>query len=259
MFLGKTNIKPFGTILFFLVLMQSCKSTKTVVGGDADPSLSVKKIVEAHYDNSLHFNTLVGKVKIDYENGEANQGFSVSLRMKKDEVIWMSATLGVVKARITPEKVEFYNRLDNEYFEGDFEYLSNLLGTELNFEKVQSLLIGDAVLDLREEKYVANVQDGKYTLKPKAAKKLFKILFSLEPKNYRIASQEISQPWENRFLTMDYSYQEIGGKVLPDKIEINAVAKGESSQIGLEYRHMEFDRTTGFPYKVPKGFKRIEL
>lgn len=257
--LGVHFFKPIGILFCASALFFSCKSTKKVVSGEANPDLSVKKIVEAHYDNQLQFNTLVGKVKIDYENGDSRQGFSVSLRVKRDEVIWMSATLGVVKAKITPKKVEFYNRLDNEYFEGDFAYLSNLLGTELDFEKVQNLLLGNSVFDLRKDRYSSEVANGAYTLKPRSANELFKILFSIEPKNFKIASQEISQPWKDRFLNMDYSYQDVGGKVLPDKIEIKAITEDERTQIALEYRNIEFDRPIGFPYKVPKGFKKIEL
>ena len=62
------------------------------------------------------------------------------MRMEKDQkILIMSTPISVVKALITPEKVSFYNKLDNTYFEGDFKYLSDLLGTDLDFEKVQNL------------------------------------------------------------------------------------------------------------------------
>ena len=57
-----------------------------------------------------------------------------------------------------------------------------------DFEKVQNLLLGNAVLDLRKEKLNSEVYNGNYQLKPKKAQELFKILFQLEPKNFKIAS-----------------------------------------------------------------------
>ena len=185
-------------------------------------------------------------------NGKSEQGVSVSLRMEKDSVIWISAPLGVVKAHITPERVSFYNKLQNEYFDGDFSYLSELLGTELDFDKVQSLLLGDAILDLRGEKYASSINEGNYQLKPKKAQELFKILFQLEPKNFKISAQEISQPQENRQLRAKYTYQDISGKVVPNEIHIVALENMDRTTIGLSFKSMELNRNLNFPYKIPE-------
>ena len=40
----------------------------------------------------------------------------------------------------TMESLPFiYNKLDNTYFDGDYGYLSDMLGTELDFKKLQNL------------------------------------------------------------------------------------------------------------------------
>ena len=250
--------KTWGLLLLVLFL-GACKSTKTVTGGEADEKLSVKNIINNHYTNQPRFKTLSGRVKIDYTNGDESQGVNVSLRMEKDKVIWLSAPLGVVKAHITPEKVSFYNKLENEYFDGDFSYLSHLLGTDLDFEKVQNLLLGNAVMDLRKEKYNSEIFEGNYQLKPKTAQELFKILFQLEPKNFKIATQEISQPEKARQLSAKYTYQDISGNVLPDEILITAQDAGELTKIDLSFRNVELNQPVSFPYKVPKGFEKITL
>ena len=247
------------SVLVVFALVVSCKSTKTIAAGEVDASLSTKRIISNHYQNELEFETLSGKLKIDYDDGENSQTVSVSLRMKKDETIWISAPFGVVKAIVTPDRVSFYNKLQNEYFDGDFSYLSNLLGTELDFEKVQNLLIGNAVLDLRKEKYNSTIVDGNYGLTPKKLNDLFTIPFSLEPRNFKVATQELSQPFEKRFLKMKYQYQDLEAKVLPATIAIEAVNKVDTTTIGLEYRGMEFGKQLNFPYKIPKGFKKIFL
>ena len=113
-------------------------------------NLSAKAIIRTHYENALDFKTLSGKMRIDYSDGEDSQGVAVSLRMEKDKAIWISAPFGVVKAYITPGRVTFYNKLQNEYFDGDFAYLSKYVGVELDFEQVQNLLLGQALLDLKD-------------------------------------------------------------------------------------------------------------
>ena len=246
-------------MIALLFTLGACKSTKSVTGGEVDSKLSAKNIINAHYSNQSKFKTLRGRVKIDYANGDDSQGVNVSLRMEKDKVIWMSAPLGVVKVHITPNKVSFYNKLQNEYFDGDFSYLSELLGTELDFEKVQNLLLGNAVLDLRKEKFNTEVYNGNYQLKPKKAQELFKILFQLEPKNFKIASQEISQPEKARQLQAKYTYQNIYGNVLPEDVKITAEEAGGLTTIDLNFRNLELNKPMSFPYKVPRGYDKITL
>lgn len=245
--------------LILVVLIASCKSTKALPSGEANAAFGAKRVIDSHYETQIDFSTLRGSLKIDYDDGDNNQSFRVSLRMKKDEIIWISAPFNVVKAKITPNKVEFFNKLDKEYFEGEFDYLSRLLGTELDFKKVQNLLMGNAVLDLRKEKYNIDVIEGNYQLKPKRANELFKILFGIEPESYRIAYQEISQPWKMRYLNMGYTYQKVGERILPNEVFIKANAGEQETNINLEYKNVEFDENMNYPYKVPNGYKRITL
>ncbi len=247
----------FVFILVLVALLASCKAKTAVLEGDIDASISTRKIIQNHYAKALDFQTMSGKIKIDYREGETNQGVTVNLRMKKDEAIWVSAPLGIFKAYITPKRVSFYNKLEGEYFDGDFAYLTELLGYEMDFGKVQNVLIGNTVLDLREEKYASTIENEGYFLRPKQQRELFKILFSLEPQHFRVKSQQISQPEKDRFLKLDYGYQNIDSKVAPSLVNIEAVNEDGVRIIGLDFRNIEFDRRLNFPYKIPKGFKLL--
>ena len=250
-------------ILFFgvfLVLVSSCKSRNIISDGTLDSNLSAKNLIRTHYQNELKFKTLRGKVKIEYSDGSDSQSFSLSLRMKKDKAIWMSAPLGIVKAYITPDRVSFYNKLENNYFDGDFSYLSQLLGTDLDFKKVQNLLLGEALFDLRKAKYSVSLSKDNYMLKPKEPLELFKILFEIEPKNFKMASQQLSQPSKKRLLDINYkNYQQINKWVLPSEILILATEDTRRNTIALEYRNIQFDEPVNFPYKIPKGYDKIVL
>ena len=248
------------SLCFFLALLSSCGSKKVVSDSAVESDLSARQIIRNHYRNDVNFETLRGRVKIDYADAATNQGFSVSLRMKKDEAIWLSATLSVVKVLITPERVSFYNKLDNTYFDGDFALLNKLLGTEVNFDMVQNLLLGQSIFDLKDQRYTASVSENYYLLTPDRQMELFKLLFLLEPNNFKMAVQQLSQPEKGRILNIAYeSYQEISGKVVPDKISLEALDGAAVTRINLEYRNLEFDERLSFPYNIPNGFKPIEL
>lgn len=255
---GDLNIPNWSFCLLIIVgLLTSCKAKRAIADGEVDNSLPTRKIIQNHYTNALDFDTMSGKVKIDYKEGDTDQGVTVSLRMKKNEVIWVSAPLGLFKALVTPERVSFYNKLEGEYFDGDFAYLTELLGYEMNFEKVQNVFIGNTVLDLRDQKYTSLKEKDGYMLKPKQENILFKILFSLEPRHFRVKTQQISQPEKDRFLRMEYEYQKLTAKIAPSSVKIEAVSEDGVRNIGLDFKNIEFDRKLNFPYKIPKGFKAL--
>jgi hypothetical protein len=183
-------LRPWLLVCLFTALMFSCKSARVVSGGTVDENLSSRAIIRNHYRNQPDFKTLSGRMKIDYTDGEAEHSFNVSLRMEKDKAIWISAPLGVVKAFITPGRVTFYNKMQNEYFDGDFSYLSRYLGTELDFEKVQNLLLGQALFDLRDGRYTMAAYESTYELKPSEEQALFKIFYRLDPGNFKISSEQ---------------------------------------------------------------------
>ncbi|GGG39263.1 hypothetical protein GCM10011414_05760 [Croceivirga lutea] len=246
-------------LLVSFVLLSSCKPTKGIVTGEVNPKLSVKKTIQNHYNNHIEFTTLRGSFKIDYDDGDIRQNVRVSFRMKKDEVIWLSAPFNVIKAKITPTKVEFFNKLDNEYFEGEFEYLSGLLGTDIDFEKLQNVMLGNAILDLRDDKYNQTVEDNSYVLQPKTFNDIYKIKFLLEPVHFKIASQVVSQPLKGGMFNANYQYQTVSNKVVPENVKIDAVSGDKNIKVAVDYKNLEFNQELNFPYKVPSGFKKIEL
>ncbi|MEM9142254.1 MAG: DUF4292 domain-containing protein [Bacteroidota bacterium] len=248
--------------IVFLVpwfLLFSCKSSK-VGAGELDKGLSAKNIIRKHYQSQTGFKTLKGKLKIAYSDGESSQTVNVSFRMERDKAIWLSAPLGLVKAYITPNRVSFYNKLQNEYFDGDFSYISDILGTPLDFNNLQNLLLGQALFDLREGKYTATPGPRNYIVKPKNPISVFKTLFQIEPENFKIASLQLSQPVQKRILEVAYTdYQNISSWILPKTIGIKAIEGDEINTIALEYRNMEFNKPLSFPYKIPKGFSKIAM
>ncbi|WP_417362619.1 DUF4292 domain-containing protein [Galbibacter sp.] len=258
----KKFLKVLGyTGVVVLILVNSaCKSKNVLVGGEVKSDLRSQRIIDNHYDNDLEFKTMSGRVKINYSDGESSQGVTVSLRMKKDEVIWLSAPLSVIKIMITPDRVQFYNKLDNTYFDGDYSYLEELLGTKLNFQMVQNLLLGQAIIDLRDQKYYAATVSDQYQLKPIRQSDIYKTLFLLEPSNFKMTLQQISQPSALRMLSIMYkNYQKVSGKILPNQIEIKTTDKKHMNQIDIEYNNVVFDKALNFPFSIPSGFKPVEL
>lgn len=242
-----------------LVLVSSCRSTKITTEG-IDPNLSSKAAIKANLEKEPRFRTMAARLKIDYQDGETSQGVTVSLRVRKGEAIWISAPLGMVKAYITPDRVSFYNKLEKEYFDGDFSYLSRILGISLDYDKVENLLLGRAIFNLRDEKYDLEVVGGAYRLRPRNPLEALKVMFTLDPRGFDLKAQQLSQPFQKRLLDIRYKdFGNVGGRALPKTIDIVANKGLEQSKISMEYRNIELDTDLGFPYSIPDGYKEIVL
>jgi hypothetical protein len=247
-------------ISLLAVLVFQCKSSKSISGSESNLKLTAKQLLKENSKETPVFKTLQSRLKITYNQDGNEQSYSVNFRAEKDKIIWISATFSVVKAMVTPEKVSFYNKLDGTYFEGDYNYLSNILGTELDFQKVQNLLIGESIFELNANNYDVSVNENVYVVQPKKQRELFEIFFLLDPVYFKVKSQQISQSKEARHLQIDYkSYQVVDNQRLPEQIKIIAVEATKETNIELEFKNVTLNENLNFPYKIPSGFKEIKL
>ena len=248
-------------LLFGAILVIGCKSTKNLSSsGKLNDKLSAKQIIKESNKSKATFKTLQSRVKIDYIKDGKSKGVSVNLRMEKDKVIWLNATLSIARAKITPEKVSFYDKWNNQYFDGDFKLLSDLLGTDLDFEKVQNLLIGEALYNLNKGSYIASTHEHSYVIQPSKQQALFEIFFLLNPSHFKMDSQQISQMQENRMLQVDYTkYQEVDKQKLPETMKIIALDAGEETIIDMEFRSVSLNEALRFPFRIPSGYDEIIL
>lgn len=249
-------------LCFSLIILQSCKGTKGITGSTIK-RLKTEKIVSNHYNKAFNFKTLNAKVKVKYDDGKQSFSPNVTIRMEKDKQIWISAKiLGITLAKvlITPNKVSYYEKIDNTYFEGNFELISDWLGTDLDFNKVQQLLLGQALFDLRDDKYISSIENGKHQLKPKKELELFERLFIVNPVSFKMFSQRLKQPLENRNLQINYrSYQKVGNQDFPKEIYIEASENSEKTFINIEYRTVDYNANVSFPFKIPSGYEQVTI
>lgn len=246
------------SILFLVVL--GCKSTDTLTSGKADLTLSKKEVLKAHHKRTPDFKTMQAKVRVVYTEGTKSQTHTVNLRMEMDQTIWINSALNLIRVMITPEKVQFYNKLDNTYLDGDFSYLSDLLGTELDYTKVQNLLLGNAIFDLDKNNYNMSVYEDAYLFEPKEQLQLFELFYIINPAHFKMNSQQLQQVKESRFLQVDYlNYQIIDKQSLPEQLKIIALEGDGETIIELEFKSVSLNEDVRFPFKIPSGFDKIDL
>ncbi|MGB8374644.1 MAG: DUF4292 domain-containing protein [Salegentibacter sp.] len=249
--------KTVGVVILCVVLVSCGASRKTKM---ATRDAGAAKVIRQHYKNEADFTTITAKLRATYQDEEKTQSVNLSFRMKKDSAIWMSATvLGfpVAKAYITPKRVSYYEKVSKTYFDGDFSLLSEWLGTPLDFQKLQNLLIGQSIYDLREDKYALSQSARGYELSP-TSRASVKRTFLLDPATFKAIAQQLAQESQNRSVTVTYpDYQKVSNILFPKEIKIIANEGGKSTNIDLTYRAVEFNREVSFPFDIPSGYEEI--
>ncbi|RXP64455.1 DUF4292 domain-containing protein [Lutibacter sp. HS1-25] len=249
-------------IVVFLAIT-GCKSKKNATDTNAIEVVSAKKLINDHYAHAFDKKTLSANINAKYADTKASVSINIKLRLEKDKTIWMSATkmgFPIAKILITPKSVQYYEKLERTYFDGDFSLLSKWLGTELDFKKVQDLLVGQAVLNLKDEKYDVKISNNSYELRPRHANDLFAILFFMNRENYKLDKQEIRNPKKAQMLDISYpSYTEIEGEQFPKNIDIEVIDIDKKTLVNIEYKSVEFNNKLTFPFEIPSGYKKISL
>ncbi|WP_204344431.1 DUF4292 domain-containing protein [Psychroserpens algicola] len=255
------RILNIGLVCMFVGLCVSCKSARSIVTkGEVDDKLSARQLIKENGKQDAKFKTLQAKVKIDVIQDLKESSYTVNLRMEKDKTIWISATLGLARAMITPDSVKFYDKINNQYFDGDYKLLSDLLGIDLDYKKVQSLLIGEALFNLKDDNYIISTNDKSYILQPKNQGALLELFLLFNPSHFKMDSQQLLQPLKKRFLQIDYlSYQQVEKEILPKNLKIIAVEDSEELNVVMEYKSVSVNEDVRFPFRIPSGFEEIIL
>ena len=248
-------------IFVFLSLITSCKSTKKYRSNMETLSAKsiIKKNAKAQFDKKNVKATLVVKYK-----GKVNlPNLKASLRIVKDSVIWLSLSkfgFPVAKLMITPKRVQFYEKISKTYFDGDFELISEALGTDFDFKKAQNLFFGEPLLPLKKGKYIVNYSENTYLLNQKKPNDLFDISFWIDPNTFKLVKEHVSHAHKNQTLTIAYpNFTEIEGNLFPSHFKIKATSKQLKTNINVTYKNVVFDTALSFPFKIPSSYKKIKL
>jgi hypothetical protein len=239
---------------------------------------SSKFLVQKLKKNEFQFNTISAKAKTAIIDSSGKKtSFKTNIRIKKDSAIWLSITpmLGIEMARIliTQDSVKFLNRASKEYFLGDFGYLNKLFGTELDYQMMEALLIGNS-LDFDEKSKIHSRVDRKkdlYFLSTEKKRKVNKELKKekakikkeaqvlwLNPLTFKVTKLLLTSPATKRSFSGKFSdYRKIEEQLIP--YQLHFVLKSyTTSIIDVEYSKFSIGKSLSFPFKISSKYVEIK-
>ncbi|MGB0887044.1 MAG: DUF4292 domain-containing protein [Vicingaceae bacterium] len=237
---------------------------------------SSKFLVKKLKANEFQFKTISAKATVALiDSAQKKTSFKTHLRIKKDSIIWMTlGSLGIEGARviITQDSVKLINRLKKEYFLGDFAYLNKLLNTDLDYQMIEALLIGNSIDFDEDDKLHSRVDRKKdlYYLSTEKKRKVKKELKKekekikkeaqalwLDPFSFKIKDILLSSPETKRSLTATYSeFKEHNTQLIPDKIHF-MLKSVSSSTIDVDYSKFSTSKSLTFPFKISSKYVQL--
>ena len=252
------------TLLLALgLLLGSCarKAVPTVSTVGPGTSVPVAEPMVRAINTTFTFLNAKGKAQINLKGNK--QGANLALRMRRDSIIWVSASLaGIegVRAVLTRDSVRVINRLEKTYFSGGYDYLSKLLNVPLSFAQMQALLLGDYLpAPTGTTPTVATEEAGRQRVTyPLADVVIERLLQS----GGRVQQLRVSDAATKRNLTVDYTdfrpLEEQAAMPFAHATFIQAQQpEAGVATAAINYTKVNAGRERlAFPFSVPKGYKR---
>lgn len=270
-------------ILFVSLIFSSCKSRQKITLNNGRCILDFKnaRTLTSHLkEKEFKFERLNAKLSADAEIDSTSASFTITLRIRRDSVIWMSLSkLGIEGARvlITKDSVKFIKRPlgddTGKFFVGDYAYISKLVSTDLDFEMLQSLLIGNSVEFYDEdEKIKPGIDNCQYTLGTIRKNKLRKVMekgkelkepaqsIYMIPETFKIARILFYEFGPDRSFDARYSEYELKDSTQLFPMKMNYTIKAQKTvKIDLAYSKVVLNEEQTFPFKIPENYEPVQI
>ena len=253
-------------LIYLLVFLLLTACSKKTVGTSRGP-LSDELAIE-----DTDFNYLTSSSKIRYRNEKQNVSATANIRIKKDSIIWISVTpgFGIEAARglITRDSITFINRLEKEYSSYSFQELSDKFNFDINYDLLQSLLVGDMPRTLtppdqikkQADHFLVRQQEGRLTIDNFIDARLMRV--------DRVAvvdeTNRDSQSGKRSKNTLNVQYEDfekLGDQWVPFKnvvsLDYQSQGQKQRTQVDIQYKKVNIvEEAVRFPFSIPSKYAR---
>ncbi len=262
----------FVVIALFLTVL-ACKTTKKIPRSPL--VLKSAQELTLHSDtHELKFEWINAKFNASVVTKDKSTSFTVNLRVRKDSALWMSiSALGIEVARalVTKDSLKMIDRINSKYMLTNYNYLNELLQVVVDFDMMQSLLVGNNFSYLDDKKFKSSFIDGdRYVLSTLGKRKLRKTIVDdkeinakisqdiwLDAENFKVQKMNIQDKKANKKLVAEYKdFRDVDGQKFPFVASFN-VESTKSVQISIEYSKVTINKAQDFPFSVPEKYEKM--
>jgi len=270
---SKNNLRPQTEIQKLVETQPSKEKATPIIDHKSSTYLSKKML-----DNQFNYKWLNSKFSVTTNVDGKTNSFSASVRSRKDSALWISLSMfGLEGARLlaTCDSVKFVDRINSKYFKGDYSYLSQILNTEIDFEMLQAVLIGNSVEFYSEDdKLRTYIENGNQVLSTIRKRKIKKVIINatseqnilkelvqriwLDASTYRVKKNVINDFNTSRTFEGNYgNFQLVDSLLFPFEAEFSIQAQ-RTMKVSINYSKVEINNVQSLPFSIPSKYESMK-
>ncbi|MFC2102154.1 DUF4292 domain-containing protein [Bacteroidota bacterium] len=256
-----------------VLLFSSCKTHRSIIKQPIKEE-GADYLFTKLKERELQFTTFSARFSADYKNGSQKYAFSGQIRIQKDTLIWLSlSVMGLegMRLMISQDSIKYINRLNNTYLIGDWYDLNKFLNTSIEYDILQSFLIGNDISFYEDGKFKATIDKNEYKLSSSARQKLRKYIrrqeeehnifiqnIWLSPETFKITRADVKEiRKDNIKLDATYSsFETIGTQLFPREM-IYLITAENRIIVDVTFSRINIDDPMKFPFSIPSKFTRV--
>ena len=265
------------TVSIISILLFQCKAKKPLITDveslEINSKLKADTIVSSLLRNNFEYIDLKAKVKTKFKSREKrNLAFGTFIKMKKDSSIHATisvAGIPIIVALITPDSLKFLNKKDREYFVGGFSYVSEVLKTDISFQEIQNLLVGNPIrldstksnylIEDNEEIFVSSLSQSQLnqrkTVVPPSAEWLIKYWVNELYKPGKTVLENDSATTQISIFQADFN--KVDGQLFPNRTRAEIVTPNDSIFIQLNYQRVKINSGVEYDFSIPSHYTPV--
>lgn len=244
----------FFWVVAFAVIASGCSRK---VSGPSSAAATHRKL-DVEEINFEYFET---KTKIRYSEATNRLNGNLTIRMKKDSIIWMSVSpslgIEVTRSIITPDTIIVVNRLDKEYYTFNYAGLSEYFNFKIDFGLIQSILMAN--LPMKVDGMDNVTETGGYT-KVSQRKGLMTIESYINQDLKKLETVIMKETYSLNQLSFKYSdFSQLSNTLFPKICAVNITYDTPNgplvTTVNIEHSKAEIsDKPLKFPFNVPDKY-----
>ena len=252
-------MKKILSILFIVsLLFYSCSAVKPINTGKTS-KITLKKLIKKTNNHNFSAENYSSRFEVKFENKNQNFSGRGKIKVLKDSIIWGSLNfMGIPAAKflITPNKIQFYNKVDQTYYDGDFQAVYELTGTKLSFIDIQNLLFANLIKPIKENKFQFQNKISKYLLMSTNPKDKIQEI-NIIPK-YKVG-KFIFKPNNGQTFTVLYpGFYKIKNQIIPSEIRIKTAGTNNDLFLKIKFKNPQINQKQTYPFKIPSNYSKLK-
>ncbi len=281
-------INYFLFVIILALLLSGCKHVEKVAQSKRIKHYSVGKVIKIVNDKSLKFETLsVKKASITFSNEGKVTSVRGSYKIKRDSVIQVYAqklAIPIGKLEVNADSFRVVYFIDQQLFIGKNNYLSKLLGIEVDYGILQALLSNklfsfrqdskdkdfkDFVCEIEDNMYkITSIRDRKLKRFNKNEEKLeryrnrldighlIKQDIYIDPDSFVVRKMIFNDLDTNNGVKLEFSkYDKVMDQWFPGLMEISLTGQ-KKVELSIELSKVSLDDEKNFGFSVSPKYKK---